>query len=214
MLFSGEETHEKILTSWAKILSLALWYSSSLSSMDLLLRSSFSRIRIWNTSIKVFKHYFKRTAQKVIFIKYFSITGLTALWSFIHHKLLHGIAKTNYHLSSPSPLSQWFKMWPFDIKQTHTMLSSLSEVELSLLRMYRFWKSSLLSSLMCSENFWSGLRRDGGVGMEGVGMRSSEKVQLSQRSQKNLRCLHHLPFHLINTTSSFPHHSCNIENRR
>lgn len=40
-----------------------------------------------------------------------------------------------------------------------TMLSSLSELELSLLRMYRFWKSSVLSSLMCSENFWSGLQR-------------------------------------------------------
>lgn len=35
------------LTSCANILSLALWYSSSLSSIDLLLLSAFKRIRIW-----------------------------------------------------------------------------------------------------------------------------------------------------------------------
>lgn len=35
------------LTSCANILSLARWYSSSLSSIDLLLLSAFKRIRIW-----------------------------------------------------------------------------------------------------------------------------------------------------------------------
>lgn len=38
-----------------------------------------------------------------------------------------------------------------------TLPSSWSKLELSLFKMYRFWKSSVLSSLMCSENFWSGL---------------------------------------------------------
>lgn len=47
------------LTS-AKILSRAFWYSSSRSSIDLLLLSSFSFIRIWNTNalnLQYMKYY-------------------------------------------------------------------------------------------------------------------------------------------------------------
>lgn len=40
-----------------------------------------------------------------------------------------------------------------------TWLSSLSILTSSLLRINFFWKSKFLSSLMCSENLWSGLKK-------------------------------------------------------
>lgn len=49
------------LTSCANILSLALWYSSSLSSIDLLLLSAFKRIRIWQGHTHTRAHIYFRS---------------------------------------------------------------------------------------------------------------------------------------------------------
>lgn len=97
--------------------------------------------------------------------KYSVSSSLVFFFSFFYRFASSVIFQTYSHLKKREHLilGKWSaRISPASIKMLQmcevTWLSSLSKLELSLLRIYRFWKSSPLSSLICSVNFWSGLK--------------------------------------------------------
>lgn len=98
--------------------------------------------------------------------KYTVSSSLVLFFSFFYRFASSVIFQTYSHLNKTAQLilgktTCWCKSCMFKNFQLCyvTWLSSLSKLELSLLRIYRFWKSSPLSSLICSLNFWSGLKK-------------------------------------------------------
>jgi len=101
--------------------------------------------------------------------KYSVSSSLVLFFPFFYRFASSVVFQTYSHLKKQGQLIlgkmiYWYKSWPRKKLQLSqiTWLSSLSKLELSLLRIYRFWKSSPLSSLICSLNFWSGLKKPHG----------------------------------------------------